>query len=153
MQKIKFPNGGCTLVDDEDYDVIKQFTWRKKWNPYTNSYYAATGVKTILLHRLIMNAKKGQKVDHRNHDTLDNRKDNLRKVTHSQNMQNRIGATALSSTGIRGVSITSSSTSPYRATVYLHGVIVFQKRFRTIEEASKAVTEARLKYHTHSDGR
>ncbi|MCE7699722.1 MAG: HNH endonuclease [Methanobacterium paludis] len=45
--------------------------------------------KTIIMHRLIMGAPKGMVVDHINHNGLDNRKSNLRVVTHRQNMQNR----------------------------------------------------------------
>ncbi len=55
------------------------------------------------MHRLIMDAPKGKYVDHRNHDTLDNRRANLRITTSSGNMMNRRGANVNSETGIRGV--------------------------------------------------
>ena len=45
--------------------------------------------KKIYLHRYIMRARDGQKVDHRNNDPLDNRKVNLRFATHQQNMFNK----------------------------------------------------------------
>lgn len=42
------------------------------------------------MHRLVMNCRKydGQIIDHINQDKLDNRKSNLRPVTHLQNRQN-----------------------------------------------------------------
>lgn len=44
----------------------------------------------ISLHREILNAEKGVDVDHINGNTLDNRTENLRLCTRSQNLQNRI---------------------------------------------------------------
>lgn len=41
------------------------------------------------MHRLLMNAKKGEVVDHRDWDGLNNRRKNLRKVTTSQNVHHR----------------------------------------------------------------
>jgi hypothetical protein len=56
--------------------------------------------KTKALARIILKAKKGQIVDHINREPLDNRKSNLRIVTHRQNMLNRI---LKNSTGFIGV--------------------------------------------------
>ncbi len=44
--------------------------------------------KGIFFHRLVLNAKEGEIVDHINGDTLDNRRENLRFVTRSQNATN-----------------------------------------------------------------
>jgi len=63
--------------------------------------------KTTALARIIIKAKKGQIVDHRNREPLDNRRSNLRIVTHRQNMLNRI---LKSSTGFIGVSIRKNKT-------------------------------------------
>lgn len=46
--------------------------------------------KKIYLHRFLMDSPEGLIVDHINHQTLDNRRENLRVVTHSENMKNRI---------------------------------------------------------------
>ncbi len=58
--------------------------------------------KTTALARIVLNAKKGQLVDHRNRDPLDNQKSNLRIATHRQNMLNRI---LKNSSGFIGVGI------------------------------------------------
>ena len=42
------------------------------------------------MHRLIMNNPIGLVVDHINNQTLDNRRENLRIVSQSENMANRI---------------------------------------------------------------
>jgi len=59
--------------------------------------------RTIQLHQLIMNANPGFEVDHINRNGLDNRRSNIRIVTHGQNQNNlpkRKGATSR----FRGVS-------------------------------------------------
>ncbi|PKL42479.1 MAG: hypothetical protein CVV39_08870 [Planctomycetes bacterium HGW-Planctomycetes-1] len=56
--------------------------------------------KTKSLARIIMNAKRGQVVDHRDRNPLNNQKSNLRIATHRQNMLNRV---LKNSTGFIGV--------------------------------------------------
>ncbi len=56
--------------------------------------------RTKSLARIIMRAKKGKVVDHRDRNPLNNQKDNLRIATHRQNMLNRI---LKNSTGFIGV--------------------------------------------------
>ncbi|MBL0320755.1 MAG: HNH endonuclease [Alphaproteobacteria bacterium] len=45
--------------------------------------------KHVYMHRYIMTAKAGQEVDHINGNKLDNRKENLRLASHSQNCKNQ----------------------------------------------------------------
>lgn len=82
MKKIETGGARFALVDDEDFKLLK----RRKWF-LSNHGYAASGRE--FMHRLVMGAKRGEEVDHINGDTLDNRKVNLRLVTHQQNIQNR----------------------------------------------------------------
>lgn len=65
-------------------------TWRA--TEYPNGWVYITskvGNKTVLLHRYIMDCPEGLVVDHLNHDTLDNRRINLRICTQSDNMKNK----------------------------------------------------------------
>lgn len=57
-----------------------------------------------LLHRLIMSPPEGAFVDHKNGNTLDNRRENLRLATHAQNMHNR-RRNAKSTSQYKGVSL------------------------------------------------
>lgn len=78
--------GNIFIIDAEDYDRIKDLLWRETENGYIISQFP--GDVHILLHRLIMNAEKGEVVDHINHLLYDNRKDNLRVANQEYNMMN-----------------------------------------------------------------
>lgn len=94
--EINSPKYGIKTVwiDLEDYDKIKNYKWYVKKDHYSGCFYVSShdlttkNKKTIKIHRIIMNAKKNQIVDHINHNTLDNRKSNLRICTHQENMRN-----------------------------------------------------------------
>lgn len=85
MKIIKLTNKLEVFVDDEDFEYLNQFKWC-----FDNGYAITTKVPQIKMHRLIMKVGKGIHIDHKNHNTLDNRKNNLRICTNSQNHMNRI---------------------------------------------------------------
>lgn len=110
MKTISLTQGQVTLVDDDDFVKFGHLKWFALWNQKTKSFYAArnkpNGVRkqtTVGLSRSIMGEPFGMKVDHENHDTLDNRRCNLRVCNNSQNLMNRKGANENSTSGIRGV--------------------------------------------------
>jgi len=99
-----------TLIDLIDLDKAKELCWHGAWSKLGSTWYAYAGVtnsegkdSSVSLHRFITNAPKGTHVDHKNHNTLDNRRENLVVTTPVKNGQNRLGANKNSSTGIRGV--------------------------------------------------
>ena len=97
MKKIFLTQGQFTIVDDEDYEWLNQYSWHANYNRHTDSYYAernsklSNGKRSIIsMHRQILGLEKGDKRqgDHIHHDTLDNRRSELRIVTHRQNKIN-----------------------------------------------------------------
>lgn len=78
------------LLDEEDYLRIKGLLWYEWKLPKQNTSYVRKKIDgtQILLHRLIMACPDHLIVDHINGDGLDNRKENLRIVTKSQNNYN-----------------------------------------------------------------
>lgn len=74
-------------IDEEDAALLLTPRWHvilPGGKPYVHS--AEHGY----LHRVIMgDIPAGMEIDHINRNTLDNRRDNLRIVTRSQNLQNR----------------------------------------------------------------
>ena len=94
MQKIpltgKKGKGKYTLVSNRDYGHLSQYKWCLHPRGYVNGWYPdpITGLKKkTLMHRVIMGVVGNSKlaVDHINHNTLDNRRENLRVVTYQQN--------------------------------------------------------------------
>ena len=86
--KIPLTQGKVALIDDEDYPLIRQYTWHYADGYARTNYYTDTGKRRILgMHRLIMGMPE-QQVDHRDRDGLNNRRSNLRVASQSQNQGN-----------------------------------------------------------------
>lgn len=86
MKKIKLTQNKYALVDDEDFERVNQYKWHCSACGYA---MCRKGKHLIYMHHSILDIPKGMFVDHINRNGLDNRKSNLRIVTHSQNMINR----------------------------------------------------------------
>jgi len=94
---INLTKGKQAVVDDEDYPELSKHKWM-----FSGSGYASRTNKSILMHRVIMSAPRGLEVDHINMDKLDNRKENLRLCTPTQNRMNT-GLRSNNKTGYKGV--------------------------------------------------
>lgn len=82
--------GKVTLVDNQDYDFLSQFKWRG-FKAGNNIYAAKSGKngRSILMHHMIVGGPwADREVDHRNRNTLDNQRLNLRTATRTQNARN-----------------------------------------------------------------
>ena len=99
----------------------------------------------IRMHRLIMGCNdENLVVDHINHITYDNRKENLRICTPSQNGMNK-SRPINNTSGYVGITY-DSSENKWRARLGVGGKTINIGRFKTIEEAIKARKEAENKY-------
>lgn len=104
MKYIKSTNGTESMVDDEDFEFLDQWNWRLSTSGYF--IHSVVGKKAIIMHRLILQKhnlyKYGLEVDHINRNRIDNRKENLRMCTSSQNKGN-VGPLKSNKTGYKGV--------------------------------------------------
>lgn len=98
MKRIDLTQGQHAIVDDEDYQWLSKWKWYAWWSPSNRSFYAARMSRlangkrhVVYMHRQILGLEKGdnREGDHINHITLDDRRENLRIVTHRQNQWNR----------------------------------------------------------------
>lgn len=131
---------GYFLFDTEDYDKIKDYRWYKDQNGYCSNRHLG-----IYAHRIIMDCPNGMVVDHINHNTLDNRKANLRICTQQQNLFNN--HQPVGESGHKGISICKRNTiRPYMASIKINGKAKYLGCFTTLEEAIKVREEAEEKY-------
>ena len=114
----------------------------------------SVGPNRYFAHRLAWWFDSGiwptQDVDHINGVRTDNRVENLRLVTRSQNNQNIASAPSHSSTKLLGAQL-DRSRGCYQATISIAGKTVNLGRFPTAELAHAAYVKAKMKLHTHSD--
>ncbi len=92
MKKISLTQGKYAIVDDEDFEYLSQWKWcvdKTTYGTFIAVRWDKNHKSNMRLHRLVVDAPDGMQVDHINHDTLDNRKKNLRVVTCQQNQQNQ----------------------------------------------------------------
>lgn len=132
------------LVSEEDYPQLTQY----KWYVGTSGGYAyrQDGRKTIYMHREIIALQygdypaKGRHTHHLNENPLDNRRENLRVVSPSENLRLKTENYRNNTTGHRHVYY-DRSNGTYSAIVTLHKKRYRSARFATLEEAK---AEARL---------
>mgnify|MGYP001062001530 CR=1 FL=1 len=88
---IPLTKGAVARVDPADYERLTQMgSWCLNSSGYAVHYTKINGRrKTLLMHRLLMDAPRHLQVDHINRDKLDNRRENLRFATRSQNQANK----------------------------------------------------------------
>lgn len=140
---IGFTEEGISFtVDLEDYEKIKPYYWGE-----TRGYIstALSDGSSLRLHRLIMGLEKDDKrvVDHKNHDTHENRKWNLRIATGAENQRN-IKMNKLNTSGIIGVS--RKKNGRWYARITFNGKKYYLGTYDTKEEAAAARKAAEDKY-------
>jgi hypothetical protein len=140
-----------TLISTDDLERAKEipYTWYANWNKRRKVYiihgYYKQDIKKrkgVLLTRWLLNPSKNLVVDHINHNTLDNRRENLRLLTNQENSQNRKGSNSNNfRSGIRGV--TRTNNGKWAAYMKLNWERIHIGVYETKEEAQKAVIKAR----------
>ena len=93
MKEIKLTTGQCAIVDGKDFEWLNQWKWyavKTKYQFYAGRTLILVGEQTMqFMHRLILSAEKGEEVDHINRNSLDNRRENIKICTRSENNRNR----------------------------------------------------------------
>lgn len=126
-----------TLVSLGDVGKCKSYRWFIKDNGYVYAsiwFGSRKKRKSLYLHRFLLNAPNGLDVDHINNDKLDNRRDNLRLATRSQNLINK------KEKKIRGVRslILKNGLKRWQARIKINQKEIFLGVFNNRQDAEKA---------------
>jgi hypothetical protein len=143
---ISLTRGYEAVIDAADVHLVHDYNWCAVIDG-NNVYAVRTDSKgrTVRLHRTIMGYPVGFNVDHEDGDGLNNRRANLRKATHGQNMHNQRIARDNTS-GFKGVSY-HKARGKFQALIGIDGKRKYLGIFDTPEEAYAAYCHASAKYH------
>lgn len=134
-----------SFFDLEDYDKIKEYTWCRRHEGYAGCTRKENGKsKMYNAYRIIMGVEDSKlEVDHINGDKWDNRKCNLRIVTHADNTKNRKLSSRNKSgyTGVRQV-----KNGNWTASIRCNGNDIWLGSYKTKEEAIGARKAGEEKY-------
>ena len=153
---IPLTKGYMTAVSPEDSD-LEGFKWFAKLNK--NTVYAVRDMRLKkgepqtrqYLHRVILQRildrplERGECVDHRDGDGLNNHRENLRVATHTENIRNSRKSSANTS-GYKGVCWHKRDLK-WMVQIGDNGKLINLGYFDDIEDAAAAYREAATKYH------
>jgi hypothetical protein len=144
MKEINLINSNdVAIVDDDDFELINTIKWYEHVGGYV---YGSLKGKQIYMHRFINDTPTGFQTDHINHNRKDNRKENLRTCTSSQNQSNK--ELINNSTGYRGVTYDKRKKSkPYQARIKINKYHKHIGLFKTPEEAAMEYNVWAYIYH------
>ena len=136
----KYGKGKFALIDDEDFERVKQHLWYL--DKSNGSFRPATWIKrkNVFLYWFIMGVKN---VDHKNGNTLDSTRTNLRICTQSQNGANRKKQRTFrgkpTSSSYKGV---SRNGSKWEASIQVNRKSIYLGRFNDEIDAAQTYNEA-----------
>ncbi len=143
MKTIFLSCGTVTKVSDEDHIYLLGYTWALNVGGYARSWVDG---KMQLMHRVIAERAGidcSDQIDHKNCDPLDNRRENLRPATNSQNRANSKVAKG-SVSGLKGAK--ERKNGRWNSLINVNGVKIHLGDFDTKEEAHGAYCDAARHY-------
>lgn len=147
MKEIPLTKGKFAIVDDEDYEILKGYAWLYSCGYAVRNALRIDQVKlsTISMHRVIAKTPGPLLTDHKNGNKLDNRKENLRICTFSENFFNQ-GPHKDNLTGYKGVCF-NRKYNRYQSQIMARGKSHYLGSFLTAEEAHAAYVKASKLLH------
>ncbi len=143
---VRLPCGLIAFVDLEDVQLVSQYVWHACKSHRT--HYARGGScqrGRLLMHNLIMGSREDRRVDHKDGNGLNNRRDNLRWATRAQNATN-MNRRPNRKSGFRGVH-QGARSKKWEVSISADGVRHRLGSFATAEEAARVYDEAAKRLH------
>lgn len=150
------------ISTDDLYRLLKyNKSWNASWRKDSQSYYvcACEYLETVngkpkykihYLHRWLFDYPEGIVIDHINHDTLDNRRTNLRLTEQKKNLEHRSGANKNNKSGYRNVCLIENK---WIVQLQINGKNTKLGSFDDVHEAGKFAEEMRQKYYGEFKGK
>lgn len=135
---VALTRGFEAMIDVSDIPIVENYGWRIMMLRLGHAYAARSGDtpgSVVLMHRAILNAPQGEKVDHRDGDGLNNRRQNIRLATSAENNANMV-VSRRNKLGVKGVSTEKSGR--FSASIQKDRQKLHIGTFNTPEEASAA---------------
>jgi hypothetical protein len=152
VRLIPLTKGKFAIVDPDDFLWLSKFKWHViKKNDYLYACRRPRACehrlsRSVFMNREVLNAPPGLLVDHRNHNTLDDRKANLRLATYVENGRNRRKLKKQNkSSKYKGVSY-RRKTNCWRAAIRANGRNIQLGEFKSEIDAAKAYDTAAKLY-------
>lgn len=139
MKMIPLTQGKAALVSDKDYAYLRQWKWC-----LLQGCYAVRGDKSVRMHVVIARRMglNPNEVDHRDRNSLNNQRRNLRPATKTTNGRNR-GPNKNNSSGFKGI---HRDGARWRAQIRVGQQRIHLGRYATPEQAAAAYNKAAKKY-------
>ena len=151
MQQIYFKTGESVLVDEEDFKRLNKYKWHRMKGGYAGRRiyfsYHPRSFKDVYMHNWILKTPVGKEADHINGNRSDNRRCNLRIVTHAENSCNK-GIRTDNRSGFPGVWY-DKSRKRWTAELMLHQKKVWLGRFKELSDAIEARKDAEQQFFGH----
>ena len=151
VYRVPLTKGQYAIIDACDYEVVSKHVWHAVYVESIQGYYAATNInfgikrRPIPMHRMIMNAPDDRLIDHINGNGLDERRENLRECSYSENVRNS-KISKNNKSGFKGVNW-SNVMKKWEAKIMVNRKKIHLGYYDTPEEAHESYCAAALKYH------
>lgn len=133
-----FGDDGLHMVDLDMVEEVSKYRWSMNPDGYAQAWVQVEG-RAMRLHRFVFGpVSKGLEIDHRDRDKRNNRRTNLRAVTHRFNKHNLVG---YGKSKFKGVS-QHKGRKGWRATITINRRNHHLGSFANEEDAARAYDEA-----------
>src|SRR5690349_6980514 len=141
---IQLSQGKVAIIDAADAALVAGYNWHLgggRGSSYAQAHTPGRNRTVVRMHRLILGFPSGS-VDHINGDRLDNRRENLRVCTNSENQRNRPRSKRTGGSLFKGVYLAPCKSKPFTARIAVDGKSRYLGLFETEVEAARAYDAA-----------